>query len=74
MGIMNVLHPRKGHAVMTWSTTDKQSVEEVRAAFDELVGNGMFAYETTPEGEDVQLRKFNQDADEITIIPPPQGG
>lgn len=75
MSTMTVMHPIKGHATMTWDKTDKKSTAEVRAAFDELIANGMTGIVTTPEG-DVATRKFADvvEAEEVTIIPALEGG
>jgi hypothetical protein len=73
MGVMKVMHPVKGHATMTWDTADKQSVAETRAAFDELVSNGMTGIVGAP-GEEVATREFDPKAEEITVIAPLHGG
>jgi hypothetical protein len=70
---MRVLHPNKGDAVLTWNPTDTQSVEEVRAAFNELVRNGMTGIIGAP-GEEVATRTFQPEAEVITVIAPLQGG
>lgn len=79
MGTMKVMHPAKGHATLTWDETDKKSVKEVRAAFDELVAHGMTGIATVPTTDkvstmDLATREFMPEAESITMIAPLQGG
>jgi hypothetical protein len=68
VGSLTVL--RSGEDTRTWDTAQPDSVEEVRAKFDEIVGAGG----TALAGDGTRLDKFDETQPEITVLPQYQGG
>jgi len=73
VGILNVTHPQQGHASMTWEPGTK-SEAEVKAAFDELISQGMGAVAVDANGAETFTREFAPEARTITVKAPLVGG
>ena len=73
MGQLSTLG-RSGHVVTKWKVDAPETVDEARVKFDEMMGKGFAAFQTIAVNEKVQIREFDETADEIVMVPQLQGG
>ena len=74
MGEMQVLD-EKGDTKHIWDPENEDEVNAAEDLFDQLVEKGYKAFQVDKKGEKSKpMRKFDQDAGKVILVPPMMGG
>lgn len=75
--VMSYMTPEDGDVKVSWAPGNADETETARATFDRMLGKGYLAYRTSGRGSRAQrdqIREFDPQAGEITMVPPLAGG
>jgi hypothetical protein len=60
--------------IVTWDDTHTSTVEIATNIFQKYIKKGWLAYQVTPEGQEIQIFKFNSTLEKIILVPLEGGG